>query len=183
MCHIPVFCWISATVLEKMFRDSDGGGHLDLFLRFLLGLSLECNQTLLQELLTEVLSDAESNMKTLQYIKEKNQGPPFSGEGNKSFPLPKWTERWFSGWGSAGIHKFTGFLCWKAVSFTFFCFGLHIADICWRTGCFWLGKVHSSEHDLKWGTVETAASNQSISISSVGISLYSSMQTQMWTLV
>ncbi|XP_022532563.2 NACHT, LRR and PYD domains-containing protein 12 isoform X1 [Astyanax mexicanus] len=25
MCHIPVFCWLSATVLERMFGDSDGG--------------------------------------------------------------------------------------------------------------------------------------------------------------
>ncbi|KAL7849245.1 hypothetical protein SRHO_G00208680 [Serrasalmus rhombeus] len=24
MCHIPVFCWISATVLEKMLRDAEG---------------------------------------------------------------------------------------------------------------------------------------------------------------
>ncbi|CAM4735320.1 unnamed protein product [Leuciscus chuanchicus] len=51
-------------------------GHLDLFLRFLLGLSLESNQTLLQELRLELLSDAESNMKTLQYIKEKIRDHP-----------------------------------------------------------------------------------------------------------
>ncbi|KAI4897343.1 hypothetical protein NFI96_015477, partial [Prochilodus magdalenae] len=25
MCHIPVFCWLSATVLERMLGDSDGG--------------------------------------------------------------------------------------------------------------------------------------------------------------
>ncbi|XP_056448321.1 NACHT, LRR and PYD domains-containing protein 12-like [Gadus chalcogrammus] len=95
MCHIPIFCWITATVLEDIFKTSKRGeevpktvtqmyshflrvqsiqggrkyhgsageekllhlyqhavdkalesenGHLDLFLRFLLGLSVETNQ-------------------------------------------------------------------------------------------------------------------------------------------
>ncbi|XP_062415005.1 NACHT, LRR and PYD domains-containing protein 3-like [Pungitius pungitius] len=46
-------------------------GHLDLFLRFLLGLSLETNQTLLRGLLTLTGSRSQTNQKTVQYIKEK----------------------------------------------------------------------------------------------------------------
>uniref|UniRef100_A0A3B4TA11 NACHT, LRR and PYD domains-containing protein 3-like n=1 Tax=Seriola dumerili TaxID=41447 RepID=A0A3B4TA11_SERDU len=46
-------------------------GHLDLFLRFLLGLSLETNQTLIQGLVTQRGSSSESNQKTVQYIKKK----------------------------------------------------------------------------------------------------------------
>ncbi|XP_075933367.1 protein NLRC3-like [Anarhichas minor] len=46
-------------------------GHLDLFLRFLLGLSLESNQTLLRGLLTQTGSSSQTNQRTVQYIKEK----------------------------------------------------------------------------------------------------------------
>ncbi|XP_023194016.1 NLR family CARD domain-containing protein 3-like, partial [Xiphophorus maculatus] len=46
-------------------------GHLDLFLRFLLGLSLQTNQRLLKGLLTETGSSSQTNQKTVQYIKEK----------------------------------------------------------------------------------------------------------------
>ncbi|XP_054916408.1 NLR family CARD domain-containing protein 3-like [Poeciliopsis prolifica] len=46
-------------------------GHLDLFLRFLLGLSLQTNQRLLQGLLTKTGSSSQTNQKTVQYIKEK----------------------------------------------------------------------------------------------------------------
>uniref|UniRef100_I3KDZ6 NACHT domain-containing protein n=1 Tax=Oreochromis niloticus TaxID=8128 RepID=I3KDZ6_ORENI len=46
-------------------------GHLDLFLRFLLGLSLQTNQTLLRGLLTQTGSNSQTNQKTVQYIKEK----------------------------------------------------------------------------------------------------------------
>uniref|UniRef100_A0AAQ4PRD7 NACHT domain-containing protein n=1 Tax=Gasterosteus aculeatus aculeatus TaxID=481459 RepID=A0AAQ4PRD7_GASAC len=46
-------------------------GHLDLFLRFLLGLSLESNQTLLRGLLTQTGSRSQTNQETVQYIKEK----------------------------------------------------------------------------------------------------------------
>uniref|UniRef100_A0AAX7U7F8 NACHT domain-containing protein n=3 Tax=Astatotilapia calliptera TaxID=8154 RepID=A0AAX7U7F8_ASTCA len=46
-------------------------GHLDLFLRFLLGLSLQTNQTLLRALMTQTGSNSQTNQKTVQYIKEK----------------------------------------------------------------------------------------------------------------
>ncbi|XP_075995083.1 protein NLRC3-like isoform X3 [Genypterus blacodes] len=46
-------------------------GHLDLFLRFLLGLSLQTNQTLLRGLLKHTGRSSETNQKTVQYIKEK----------------------------------------------------------------------------------------------------------------
>ncbi|XP_071391129.1 protein NLRC3-like isoform X2 [Centroberyx affinis] len=51
-------------------------GHLDLFLRFLLGLSLETNQTLLRGLLTQTGSSSQTNQKTVQYIQEKIKKNP-----------------------------------------------------------------------------------------------------------
>ncbi|XP_058260352.1 NLR family CARD domain-containing protein 3-like isoform X2 [Hemibagrus wyckioides] len=46
-------------------------GHLDLFLRFLLGLSLESNQKLLHALITQTGSSSYSKEETVQYIKQK----------------------------------------------------------------------------------------------------------------
>ncbi|XP_042250845.1 NLR family CARD domain-containing protein 3-like [Thunnus maccoyii] len=46
-------------------------GHLDLFLRFLLGLSLQTNQTLLRGLLTQRGSSSQTNQETVEYIKKK----------------------------------------------------------------------------------------------------------------
>ncbi|XP_058468831.1 NLR family CARD domain-containing protein 3-like [Solea solea] len=46
-------------------------GHLDLSLRFLLGLSLETNQKLLRGLLTQTGSGSQTNQETVEYIKRK----------------------------------------------------------------------------------------------------------------
>ncbi|XP_060760529.1 NLR family CARD domain-containing protein 3-like [Neoarius graeffei] len=46
-------------------------GHLDLFLRFLLGLSLESNRKLLHALVTQTGSSSQSKEETVQYIKKK----------------------------------------------------------------------------------------------------------------
>ncbi|XP_045905185.1 NLR family CARD domain-containing protein 3-like [Micropterus dolomieu] len=51
-------------------------GHLDLFLRFLLGLSLQTNQTFLRGLLTQTGSDSNTNQEKVQYIKKKIEEIP-----------------------------------------------------------------------------------------------------------
>ncbi len=51
-------------------------GHWDLFLRFLLGLSLESNQTLLQGLLRKTVSSSQINQETAEYIKQKIRENP-----------------------------------------------------------------------------------------------------------
>ncbi|XP_069028633.1 protein NLRC3-like [Embiotoca jacksoni] len=57
------------TAVDEALKSPNG--HLDLFLRFLLGLSLPTNQTLLRGLLTQTRSNSQTNQKTVQYIKEK----------------------------------------------------------------------------------------------------------------
>ncbi|KAI2645546.1 NLR family CARD domain-containing protein 3 [Labeo rohita] len=46
-------------------------GHLDLFLRFFLGLSVESNQTLLRKLLSQTGSCSHKKEETVEYIKQK----------------------------------------------------------------------------------------------------------------
>uniref|UniRef100_A0AAQ4P938 B30.2/SPRY domain-containing protein n=1 Tax=Gasterosteus aculeatus aculeatus TaxID=481459 RepID=A0AAQ4P938_GASAC len=77
----------TTSLMSKVFRDKpkpkrlyqcavdealqSPNGHLDLFLRFLLGLSLETNQTLLRGLLTQTGSRSQTDQETVHYIKEK----------------------------------------------------------------------------------------------------------------
>ncbi|XP_071402860.1 NLR family CARD domain-containing protein 3-like isoform X4 [Centroberyx affinis] len=81
-----------STLRSKLFRDKSKlkhlyqsavdkalqspNGHLDLFLRFLLGLSLETNQTLLRGLLTQTGSNSKTNQETVQYVQEKIRENP-----------------------------------------------------------------------------------------------------------
>uniref|UniRef100_A0A3P8XZ80 B30.2/SPRY domain-containing protein n=1 Tax=Esox lucius TaxID=8010 RepID=A0A3P8XZ80_ESOLU len=64
------------TAVDKALQSKTG--HLDLFLRFLLGLSLESNQKHLGGLLTKTRSSSQSHEKTVKYIKEKIRKNPSS---------------------------------------------------------------------------------------------------------
>ncbi|XP_051978341.1 NACHT, LRR and PYD domains-containing protein 3-like [Xyrauchen texanus] len=57
------------TAVDKALMSDNG--HLDLFLRFLLGLSLESNRSLLQGLLTQQDSNEQSKTEIVEYIKQK----------------------------------------------------------------------------------------------------------------
>ncbi|KAI2645778.1 NLR family CARD domain-containing protein 3 [Labeo rohita] len=57
------------TAVKKAFKSKNG--NLDLFLRFLLGLSLESNQTLLRKLLTQTGSCSYNKERTVKYMKQK----------------------------------------------------------------------------------------------------------------
>ncbi|XP_048089714.1 protein NLRC3-like isoform X1 [Alosa alosa] len=54
-------------------------GHLDLFLRFLLGLSLESNQNLFMHLLPQTIRQPQSSEQTVQYVKQKIRDQRNSG--------------------------------------------------------------------------------------------------------
>ncbi|CAI5670388.1 unnamed protein product [Oreochromis niloticus] len=65
----PAATYFYQSAVNKVLQSSNG--HLDLFLRFLLGLSLQTSQTLLRGLLTQTGSSSQTNQETVQYIKEK----------------------------------------------------------------------------------------------------------------
>uniref|UniRef100_A0A8P4GUP9 NACHT domain-containing protein n=1 Tax=Dicentrarchus labrax TaxID=13489 RepID=A0A8P4GUP9_DICLA len=61
--------YLHQSAVDKALESQQG--HLDLFLRFLLGLSLPTNQNLLRGLLTQTGSSSQTNQETVQYIKKK----------------------------------------------------------------------------------------------------------------
>lgn len=79
----PLKLWKPRSKATKFYKNAvnqallSPNGHLDLFLRFLLGLSLKKNQKLLQGLLEQKRSNDITNQRTIKYIKEViRQNPP-----------------------------------------------------------------------------------------------------------
>ncbi|XP_047663291.1 NACHT, LRR and PYD domains-containing protein 3-like isoform X1 [Tachysurus fulvidraco] len=70
----PVSAFLKCAVDKALHSDN---GHLDLFLRFLMGLSLESNQILLRDFLSQTGSSSHSKEETVKYIKEKIKKNPF----------------------------------------------------------------------------------------------------------
>ncbi|XP_056329227.1 NACHT, LRR and PYD domains-containing protein 12 [Danio aesculapii] len=72
---VPNVFDIYQTAVKKALQSTNG--HLDLFLRFLLGFSLESNQTLLGDLLVQTDSSSDSRERIVGFIKEKiKESPP-----------------------------------------------------------------------------------------------------------
>ncbi|XP_053540674.1 uncharacterized protein LOC100526730 isoform X47 [Ictalurus punctatus] len=72
--EITVSDVLKSAVDQALYSET---GHLDLFLRFLLGLSLESSQKLLHSLVTHTGSSSQTGKRTtVQYIKEKISGDP-----------------------------------------------------------------------------------------------------------
>ncbi|KAL7370094.1 hypothetical protein ABVT39_019110 [Epinephelus coioides] len=65
----PKLIHLHQSAVDKALQSPNG--HLDLFLRFLLGLSLQTNQRHLRGLLTQTGSSSQTNQETVQYVKEK----------------------------------------------------------------------------------------------------------------
>ncbi|KAM6952924.1 NLR family CARD domain-containing protein 3-like [Lycodopsis pacificus] len=65
----PKLTHLYQSAVDKALQSPNG--HLDLFLRFLMGLSLETNQKLLQGLLTQTGSSSQTTRETVKYIKKK----------------------------------------------------------------------------------------------------------------
>ncbi|XP_040888454.1 NACHT, LRR and PYD domains-containing protein 12-like [Toxotes jaculatrix] len=68
--------YLFQSAVDKALQSPNG--HLDLFLRFLLGLSLQTNQTLLGGLMTQTGCSSHTNRETVEYVKSvirKNLSP------------------------------------------------------------------------------------------------------------
>ncbi|XP_027137182.1 NLR family CARD domain-containing protein 3 [Larimichthys crocea] len=70
----PELTHLHQSAVDKALQSPNG--HLDLFLRFLLGLSLQTNQTLLRGLLTQAGSGSKTSQETVEYIKKKIEETP-----------------------------------------------------------------------------------------------------------
>ncbi|XP_056598253.1 NLR family CARD domain-containing protein 3-like, partial [Triplophysa dalaica] len=65
----PIMSDLLKSEVDKALQSENG--HLDLYLRFLLGLSLGSSQTILRDLMTQTGRSSDSNQEIVEYIKKK----------------------------------------------------------------------------------------------------------------
>ncbi|KAL0176926.1 hypothetical protein M9458_029256, partial [Cirrhinus mrigala] len=67
--ELVLLCELHQRAVDEALQSKNG--HLDLFLRFLLGLSVESHQILLRRIMKELRSRSDRNEKTVEYVKKK----------------------------------------------------------------------------------------------------------------
>ncbi len=126
------------TAVDKALESENG--HLDLFLRFLLGLSLQSNRQLLRGLLTQQDRNDQSNKEIVQYIKQKFEADLSPERSiNLFYCLNDWTIKlwWkrFRPTSAKEVYHLLTFTC------PVVCFDLCVVDLRGGAGGVWASEI------------------------------------------
>ena len=147
--------------MMKSFESKNG--HLDLFVRFLHGLSLESNQRLLGDLLGQTDNSPEIIQRIINNLKEMNMYKTSPDRSNQHLPLSDGDERPLSTSGDPWVPEVREQIREETLWDPLLSSGLHAADV--RGGSGWVGP-EKVQHNRR-GTKETDSSCEELQKSSV----------------